>query len=115
MEEYKQKVPFDIRITEAKRIRCKYPTRVPVIVFNQDKNIPTLDKNKYLVPNDLTMGQFIYIIRKRIKLKSEKALFIMTENGSLPPTSATMFELYTEYKSEDSFLWFKILGENTFG
>ena len=39
-------------------------------------DIPDIDKKKYLVPCDLTVGQFVYVIRKRIKLKPEKALFI---------------------------------------
>jgi hypothetical protein len=33
----------------------------------------------------LTVGQFVYVIRKRIKLSSEKAIFIFVKNV-LPPT-----------------------------
>ena len=40
---------------------------------------------RYLVPADLTVGQFVYVIRKRIKLSSEKAIFIFVKNV-LPPT-----------------------------
>ena len=40
---------------------------------------------RYLVPADLTVGQFVYVIRKRIKLSSEKAIFIFIKN-TLPPT-----------------------------
>ncbi len=40
---------------------------------------------RYLVPSDLTIGQFIYVIRKHIKLSSEKAIFIFVKNV-LPPT-----------------------------
>ena len=44
------------------------------------------DKNyRYLVPADLTVGQFVYVIRKRIKLSAEKAIFIFVDNV-LPPT-----------------------------
>ena len=42
---------------------------------------------RYLVPSDLTVGQFVYVIRKRIKLSPEKAIFIFT-NNVLPPTGA---------------------------
>ncbi|KAI7985216.1 Autophagy-related protein 8e [Camellia lanceoleosa] len=42
-------------------------------------------QNKYLVPADLTVGQFVYVIRKRIKLSAEKAIFIFVDNV-LPPT-----------------------------
>ncbi len=40
---------------------------------------------RYLVPADLTVGQFVYVVRKRIKLSSEKAIFIFVKNV-LPPT-----------------------------
>lgn len=56
-------------------------------------NVPNLDRNKYLVPIDLTVGQFYYLIRKRIELKPEQALFFFVDN-TIPPTSATMGALY---------------------
>jgi GABA(A) receptor-associated protein len=37
---------------------------------------PEIDKKKYLVPTDLTVGQFVYVIRKRIDLNAEKALYV---------------------------------------
>ena len=42
----------------------KYPDRVPVIVERLPKaQIGDLDKKKYLVPVDLTIGQFYFLIR----------------------------------------------------
>lgn len=43
------------------------------------------DEHRYLVPADLTVGQFVYVVRKRIKLGAEKAIFIFVKN-ILPPT-----------------------------
>lgn len=40
---------------------------------------------RYLVPSDLTVGQFVYVIRKRIKVSPEKAIFMFVRNV-LPPT-----------------------------
>ncbi|KAJ6729903.1 MICROTUBULE-ASSOCIATED PROTEINS 1A/1B LIGHT CHAIN 3-RELATED, partial [Salix viminalis] len=74
------------RRAEAARIREKYPDRIPVIVEKAERSdIPNIDKKKYLVPADLTVGQFVYVIRKRIKLSAEKAIFIFVDNV-LPPT-----------------------------
>lgn len=42
---------------------------------------------RYLVPADLTVGQFVYVIRKRIKVSPEKAIFMFVKNV-LPPTGA---------------------------
>lgn len=55
--------------------------------------IGDLDKKKYLVPSDLTVGQFYFLIRKRIYLRPEDALFFFV-NNVIPPTSATMGSLY---------------------
>lgn len=38
-----------------------------------------------MVPSDFTVGQFVYMIRKKIKLTEEKAIFIFV-NNVLPPT-----------------------------
>ncbi|XP_058068955.1 uncharacterized protein LOC131218335 [Magnolia sinica] len=40
---------------------------------------------RYLVPADLTVGQFVYVIRKSMNLTHEKAIFFFVKN-ILPPT-----------------------------
>jgi len=84
---FKEEHPLEKRKSEAERIRAKYPDRVPVICEKADKSgdMPDIDKKKYLVPADLTVGQFQYVIRKRIKLAPEKALFVFCAN-TIPPT-----------------------------
>ena len=88
-----------------------------MIVEKAEKSdIPDLDKKKYLVPADLTVGQFVYVIRKGvIKLSAEKAIFIFV-NNVLSPTAALMSRIYDEHKDEDGFLYIEAYGgENTFG
>lgn len=81
------------RKSEAERIRAKYPDRVPVICEKADRSdIPDIDKKKYLVPADLTVGQFHYVIRKRIQLAPEKALFLFCSN-TIPPNGEFVLEL----------------------
>ncbi|PYI16192.1 light chain 3 [Aspergillus japonicus CBS 114.51] len=80
----------------------------------EKSDIATIDKKKYLVPADLTVGQFVYVIRKRIKLSPEKAIFIFVDEV-LPPTAALMSSIYEEHKDEDGFLYITYSGENTFG
>jgi GABA(A) receptor-associated protein len=50
------------------------------------------------------VGQFCYVIRKRIKLAPEKAIFIFV-NEVLPPAAALMSSVYDEHKDEDGFLY----------
>jgi hypothetical protein len=75
----------------------------------EKSDIATIDKKKYLVPADLTVGQFVYVIRKRIKLSPEKAIFIFVDEV-LPPTAALMSSIYEEHKDEDGFLYITYVG-----
>ncbi|TQD70429.1 hypothetical protein C1H46_044034 [Malus baccata] len=82
---FKLEHTLERRQAEASRIREKYPDRIPVIVEKAARSdIPDIDKKKYLVPADLNVGQFVYVVRKRIKLGAEKAIFIFV-NNALPP------------------------------
>lgn len=120
-EQHKQKSKwrenFDLkkRKSESLRIKNKYPTRIPIICEkNSQSDVPDLDKNKYLVPPDLTVGQFLYVIRKRIKLTPEKGLFLFIDN-TIPPSSEIISKIYKDYQNEDGFLYIIYSGENTFG
>lgn len=102
-------------------IRVKFPDRIPVIVTksknrNDDVPDPAPGKKyvKYLVPNDLTVGQFVYTIRKRMNLPPEKAIFIFV-NNKLPPTAMLMSQLYDNEKGDSGYLLMTYSSENTFG
>ena len=73
-----------------------------------------IDKKKYLVPSDLTAGQFVYVIRKRLKLPAEQAIYLFV-NASIPPSSALLNSLYEKQKDPDGFLYINFSSENTFG
>ena len=105
--------PLEFRKAESEKIISKYSDRIPIIVDVQTADIP-LDKNKYLVPKDITIGQFMYIIRKRCKLAPEKALFLFI-NNSLPPSSAIISTVYKTNVDEDGFLYINLNEETTFG
>lgn len=112
---FKKAHPFKNRKNEAEKIKAKYPDRIPIIVEKTDKSqIPDIDKSKYLVPNDLTVGQFVYVIRKRIKLTPEQAIFVFV-NNNIPSTSALVSQLYKEHKDDDGFLYLLYSGESSFG
>eukprot|EP00293_Proteomonas_sulcata_P012952 CAMPEP_0184288040 /NCGR_PEP_ID=MMETSP1049-20130417/499_1 /TAXON_ID=77928 /ORGANISM="Proteomonas sulcata, Strain CCMP704" /LENGTH=108 /DNA_ID=CAMNT_0026594227 /DNA_START=859 /DNA_END=1185 /DNA_ORIENTATION=- len=98
---FKEEHPLERRKGEAQRMREKYPDRIPVIVERAaGSDIPDIDKKKYLVPTDLTVGQFVHVIRKRIMLNPEKAIFIFV-NNVLPPNASVMSTIYEQQKDED--------------
>jgi GABA(A) receptor-associated protein len=113
---FKSDHTLDQRQIESERIRQKYPERVPVICERADRSqtVVDIDKKKYLVPSDLTVGQFMFVIRKRLKLPPEQAIFLFV-NGTIPPTAALMNQIYDEHRDVDGFLYITYSGENTFG
>ncbi|XP_016108817.1 microtubule-associated proteins 1A/1B light chain 3C-like [Sinocyclocheilus grahami] len=66
---FKQRKSLDYvsatRKQEVVGIRTKFPTKIPVIIerYQREKHLPPLDKTKFLVPQELTMSQFVSIIR----------------------------------------------------
>jgi GABA(A) receptor-associated protein len=126
-----KKYSLDERKNEINRIATKYPNRIPIYInkaYNSD--ISEIIKHKFLVPDTLTMGEFMIIIRKNIQLKPEQSitLFIHTidNNIILAPTSETLGSIYhknilsfkndDKYKNEiDGYLYLIYSGENTFG
>jgi GABA(A) receptor-associated protein len=115
MHNFKKK-PFENRIIEAINMIDKYPDRLPIICdkYKRDTNIPNIDKNKYLIPIDFTVAQFIYVIRNRMRLPPEKALFIIVKD-IIPSNSTLIKDLYNEYHDVDRFLYINYTSENTFG
>lgn len=113
---FESKYSFEQRKSESERILTKYPDKIPIICekFDKDTSSYTIDKNKYLAGSDLTMGQFIYIIRKRIKMKPTEGLYLFIHN-TLVPNTETLSNVYKEHKSEDGFLYVQFSLENTFG
>jgi GABA(A) receptor-associated protein len=105
MDIFKNLTSLDKRRAECNRIITKHPERIPVVVCkgHNDIDLPDIDKHKFLVPKDMTIGQFVYIIRKRIKLDSNH------------PTNKSLDDIYMDHKDEDGYLYIIYSSENTFG
>ena len=57
-----------------------------------------------------------YVVRKRLKLNAEKAIFLSTESGVMPPTTQLMGTIDVEHRDkDDNFLYLMYSAENTFG
>ena len=118
---FKSKYTKTDRASECTRIRTKYPDRIPIICEKsqtcKDSSIPQINKCRYLVPDDLSVGQFMYVIRKRMQLAPEKAIFLFIGGkGKIVPASQLLSTLYLENKDpEDGFLYVDYSGESTFG
>jgi GABA(A) receptor-associated protein len=114
MGSYKEDFSIEKRKKESARILEKYPDRIPIIIEVNPSQKIDLDKKKFLCPSDISLGQLLCIIRKRIKLTDEQALFIFI-NETLPAMPTLLGHFYKEFKDEDGFLYAVISKENTFG
>tara|TARA_B100001287_G_scaffold57166_1_gene45432 strand:+ start:438 stop:845 length:408 start_codon:yes stop_codon:yes gene_type:complete len=111
---FKSNHPFEKRLNESKRILEKYPDRVPVICERITNNVPQVDRKKYLCPGDLSLANFMYVIRKRMNLSSDKSLYFFV-NDKMMPCSALLSSVYDSEKADDGFLYINYGGESTFG
>ena len=100
---------------ESDRILKKYPNRIPIIVNKRiDSKIADIGKSKFLVQKDMVMNQFIYVIRKRLNLKSSEAIFV-TINNEMCTSGEFLSDIYNKHKNIDGFLYVTYSSENTFG
>merc|ERR1712185_615234 len=83
LKRFKDEHAFEKRVEEADKIRKKHADRIPVICEKAEgSDIPEIDRKKYLVPQELTVGQFVYVVRKRLRLPPEKVIY------PTPPTNS---------------------------
>lgn len=95
----------------------RYPGRVPVVMVRHESCKPglRLDRDRYIVPADLTFGQFAYILRKRLTLCSTEALFFFTSSKCLVGPSETVGVLHERHRNEGGYLVVIYTSENCFG
>ena len=112
---FKHKHSFENRLSESTRIREKYPDRYPIICERgRGADVPTIDRKKYLVPSDISIANFMYIIRKRIQLPPEKSIYFFFGDTHLLPTNMLISVAYENYRDKDGFYTLHIM-VNTFG
>ncbi|XP_051769193.1 microtubule-associated proteins 1A/1B light chain 3C isoform X1 [Ctenopharyngodon idella] len=118
---FKQRKSLDhgsaTRKHEVAGIRTKFPTKIPVIIerYQREKYLPPLDKTKFLVPQELTMTQFVTIIRNRMTLMPNQAFYLLINNSGIASMSVTMAQLYKDHKDEDGFLYMTYASQEMFG
>lgn len=102
---------------EVDRILRKFPNKVPVYLIRDkstSSSLPIISKSKFLVPSFFSIAEFVYSIRKWVKICPEQAIFIYI-GQYIPASHLTMEEVYTQHKSKDGLLRITYASENTFG
>lgn len=104
------------RKQEIEIIKEKYPDKVFIYLEKNKycKNINEINKHKYLCPKDMLFSQFIYIVRKRLKMTNKQSIIFFI-NNSIPNPTSSMLEIYQKNKNIDGFVYIEYTGENFFG
>ena len=92
-----------------------YPNMVPIHIsrkFNYEKKIK---KNKFLTPRNMTLNNFILIIRQKIIIDQYKSLCICHKDKLLNINDTLGF-LFDNYKNKtDNILYLFYITETSFG
>ncbi|ROL47127.1 Microtubule-associated proteins 1A/1B light chain 3C [Anabarilius grahami] len=114
---FKQRKCLATRKDEVCNIRSKFPNKLPVIVerYLQEKKLPLLDKTKFLVPNELILGQFLSLLRSKIALEASQALYLLISGRNMSCLSTSMGEVYSQFRDPDGFLYITYASQDMFG
>jgi GABA(A) receptor-associated protein len=112
---FKKENNLSKRTELSNRLLSQHPTRIPIIVELEKNTNIKLNRRKFLVPSEITMGAFLNEIRKQSSLQPHEALFIFCNENSLVPTQSLINQIYEKHKDMDGFLYITVALENTFG
>ncbi|XP_032410319.1 microtubule-associated proteins 1A/1B light chain 3C [Xiphophorus hellerii] len=117
MTPFKQRKCLATRKDEVCNIRSKFPNKLPVIVerYVREKSLPLLDKTKFLVPFELTLGQFLCLLRNKIALDQTQTLFLLVAERSMSCMSSSMRDIYSRFRDADGFLYITYASQEAFG
>ena len=106
--------PIEQRLSEALRVKGKFPN-YSLVVIEPDLSLD-LQKKKFLVNPEMTLGELLGVIRSRTnKLHPSQALFVYYLDNTLPPISMLVSDMYKLGKNPDGFLYLRLCPENVYG
>ena len=123
---------------KVEQMMLKNPDRVPIIISSNSFKI---DKLKYIVPNSITIGELMIMLRKKNNIDPQEAIFLFIKDnntqprnekeinnkskskikskkeneGILVPSSSTLGTLHQQHKDENLILHIFFEKEAVFG
>lgn len=104
------------RQTQSFRLIKRFPSKYPIVIDRASRRDPIIDKNKYIIQADTTIAQLVYLLRKRMTLSPDKALFFFWD-GTILSGNMTISQLHhlSNLKHNDGFTYLFYSLESTFG
>jgi GABA(A) receptor-associated protein len=118
MTYFYNKYTLSQRLNDSNTVMITHHDKIPIICekYHLDTSCPDIDKHKYLVFKNITFGQFISIIRKRIDLPPHDAIFLFVgDNHVIPSNNETIINIYNQHRNHDGFLYVLYSRQTTFG
>ena len=105
---FKQTHDFNTRYNECLHIMQTYPKRIPIILehqANRKKKYKDI-KVKYVVSNQLTIRQFLYIIKTKLDIEEDDELKCIIDN-ILVKAEDNVQDVYQKNKDKDGYVYIK--------
>lgn len=125
---YRRKHSAEYRRSESEDIRHLHPDRIPIIAevhpTSHDALLGDRDvavRYKYLVPDEMNVANFLIVLRRRMQVPSDQALYLFVTDAAgstsrLITGGQMLSAVYERHKSvEDGYLYVVYATESTFG
>ena len=116
---YNKTLTFETRENESRKIIEQNPNKVPIICLKDpNSHLIEMKKTRYLLDKSFTISQFTSLIKQKLKLNSNEALFLIAKKrnknyslaGDIP-----MSQAYDEFKEKDGFLYILYTSKEIWG
>ena len=115
--QYKNNNTLESRRSQYRKIIDNHPDKVPVIL-ERDKRctINKTIKTKYILSREVTMAEFVNIIKEKLNLNPDRALFFLVNGNRSITMTEELGHIYDKYSDkEDGFLYMSYSEEVVFG
>ena len=115
--QYKINNSLDNRKSQYRKVIENHPDSVPVILERaKGCTINKTIKTKYILSKELTIAEFVKIIREKLELNPDRALFFLVNGKHSLTMTEELGHAYEKYKDKnDGFLYMTYSEEMVYG